>query len=77
MAFTTPDIFVYPDGRVDRKNAAAYTGSKVKTLAMHAWRGTGPPYIKRGRVYYYIKDLDAWIGAGLVRSSAQTPAARG
>lgn len=72
MEFKRPDIFMFPDGRLDRRNAAAYIGLAVKTLAMHACRGTGPQYIKRGRVFYYREDLDAWIRAGSVRSSAQS-----
>ena len=55
----TPDVFVLPDGRMDRKNAARYLGLSVKTLAMHASRGTGPSFVKRGRVFYFQEDLDA------------------
>jgi len=62
MTINTPTIFMLPDGRMDRRNAAAYLGLSVKTLAMHATRGTGPKFIKRGRVWYYKTDLDAWLG---------------
>ena len=35
-------VQMYPDGRLDRANAARYTGFSVKTLAMHA---TGRPFM--------------------------------
>lgn len=69
--FKSLEVFVYPDGRMDRKNAARYVGLSVKTLAMHASRGTGPKYIKIGRVFYFRHELDAWIKAGETRSAAQ------
>lgn len=72
MAINTPDIFVLPDGRMDRKNAAAYTGLAVKTLAMHASKGTGPVFVKRGRVWYRKDDLDVWLNG----STSSTAAAR-
>jgi hypothetical protein len=56
---------------MDRKNAALYLGLAEKTLAMHACRGSGPPYVKRGRVFYYREDLDKWLREGRVVSSAQ------
>lgn len=55
------EIFVYPDGRVDAKNAAIYLGLSEKTLAMKRCEGTGPKFIKMGRIFYFIRDLDAWI----------------
>jgi hypothetical protein len=58
------DVVILPDGRMDRKNAALYLGLKVKTLAMHASRGTGPAFIKRGRVFYFRDDLDDWVSGG-------------
>ena len=39
------------------------------------WRasGTGPRFIKRGRIFYYKEDLDAWLNEnGRHRSTAQT-----
>lgn len=53
----------YPDGRMDTKNAAAYLGLSVKTLAMKRSNGTGPKFIKQGRIFYYKEDLDEWINA--------------
>jgi hypothetical protein len=55
------EVVILPDGRMDRKNAALYLGLAVKTLAMHATRGTGPSFIKRGRVFYFRDDLDNWL----------------
>jgi hypothetical protein len=57
----TVKVVILPDGRMDRKNAALYLGLSEKTLAMHACRGRGPAYVKRGKVFYYRDDLDRWI----------------
>lgn len=54
-------IVTYPDGRLDNKNAALYLGLKEKTLAMMRSAGTGPRFIKRGRIFYYREDLDHWL----------------
>ena len=55
-------VRVLPDGRMDRKNAAKYIGRATKTMAMWAMEGKGPPVHKvGGRVFYYRKDLDAFI----------------
>ena len=65
-------IQMLPDGRFDAKNAARYLGLKEKTLAMMRSDGTGPRFIKRGRVYYFKEDLDAWLNKyGRVTSTAQ------
>ena len=54
-------VTLFPDGRLDAKNAARYLGLKEKTLAMMRGQGTGPRFIKRGRIFYYKEDLDAWL----------------
>ena len=54
-------VRMYPDGRMDAKNAALYLGLEEKTLAMKRSDGTGPHFIKRGRIFYFKEDLDAWI----------------
>jgi len=54
-------IITYPDGRLDNKNAALYLGLKEKTLAMMRSAGTGPQFIKRGKIFYYREDLDNWL----------------
>jgi Helix-turn-helix domain len=60
----TVHVTILPDGRMDRKNAARYTGLSEKTLAMYASRGTGPAFVKRGKVFYFQEDLDRWIREG-------------
>jgi hypothetical protein len=65
-------IVVYPDGRLDSENAARFLGLSPKTLAMMRTAGTGPKFVKRGRVFYYLDDLQAWLGEPpRVRSTAQ------
>jgi hypothetical protein len=65
-------VKMYPDGRMDTKNAAIYLGFEEKTLAMKRSDGTGPSFIKRGRIFYFKEDLDTWINkAGKARSTAQ------
>lgn len=54
-------IVQFPDGRLDNNNAALYLGLSTKTLAMWRSHGKGPKFIKRGRIFYYREDLEAWI----------------
>ena len=54
-------VVVLPDGRLDTQNAAKYLGLSPKTLAMMRTGGTGPKFIKRGRVFYYLEDLQGWM----------------
>lgn len=65
------DVVVLPDGRMDPKNAATYCGLSVKTLAMKRCDGTGPKFVKLGRVFYYREDLDNWLRSARVCSTAQ------
>jgi hypothetical protein len=67
----SPSVLVLPDGRVDAKNAATYLGLSVKTLAIKRSLGTGPKFVKQGRVFYFVKDLDAWLKQGAATSTAQ------
>lgn len=64
-------VQVLPDGRMDAKNAARYCGLSEKTMAMKRCTGTGPKYVKPGRIFYYRTDLDAWLSADRVGSTAQ------
>ena len=57
----TIEIEVYPDGRLDVFNTAKYLGLSDKTLAMMRCNGTGPLYIKQGKVFYFKSDLDQWL----------------
>jgi hypothetical protein len=67
------EIVVYPDGRLNTANAALYLGLKEKTLAMMRGSGTGPRFIKRGRIFYFKDDLDTWLNAyGRYTSTAQS-----
>ena len=70
-------ILILPDGRMDTKNAARYLGLSEKTLAMMRSCGTGPIYIKQGRIFYYQEDLDTWLREGRVVSTAQLRASQG
>jgi hypothetical protein len=65
-------VIIFPDGRLDTDNAAQYLGLSTKTLAMMRSAGTGPKFVKRGRIFYFLEDLQAWMGAQpRVRSTAQ------
>ncbi len=67
----TLNLFVFPDGRMDRKNAAQYLGCAPKTMADWATKGSGPEYLLvGGRVFYFKASLDAWIGAQAASSSS-------
>ena len=68
---TTAGVVVLPDGRMDPKNASAYCGLSVKTLAMKRCNGTGPKFVKLGRIFYFRDDLDAWLLRARVVSTAQ------
>lgn len=67
----TAQVLVLPDGRMDPKNASAYCGLSVKTLAMKRCQGNGPKFVKLGRIFYFREDLDAWLQRGRVVSTAQ------
>ena len=59
------------DGRMSTRAAAEYLGVSVKTLAMKRCAGTGPPFVKMGRVFYYRADLDQWLMSRRVSSTAE------
>ncbi|MBF0454185.1 MAG: helix-turn-helix domain-containing protein [Magnetococcales bacterium] len=78
MKIETVTVKVLPDGRLDTRNAAAYLGLSEKTLAMARSNGTGPRFVKRGRIFYFKEDLDAWVNAhGRMQSTAQAQQATG
>ena len=55
-------VRVLPDGRMSRRDAAAYLGRAEKTLAMWELDGKGPPSVKvGGRRFYFKNVLDAFI----------------
>lgn len=67
MTLTEPAIEqvrvrVLPDGRMTRKDAAAYLGRAEKTLAMWGLEAKGPQSILvGGRRFYFKAVLDAFI----------------
>jgi len=70
-------VTVLPDGRMNTKNAAIYIGLSEKTLAMKRCDGTGPKFVKKGRIFYYKEDLDAWMSEGQrAKSTAQLSAVK-
>ena len=66
------EVVMFPDGRMDTKNAASYVGLSEKTMAMQRCEGSGPKYLKRGRIFYFKEDLDTWIKSGRVSSTTQS-----
>lgn len=60
-----------PDRRTDAAGASIFLGLSPKTLANHRTTGTGPAFVKRGRVWYYEADLLAWLATGRASSTAQ------
>jgi hypothetical protein len=66
------EVVTYPDGRMNTSNTSKYTGLSDKTLAMMRCNGTGPKFIKRGRIFYFQSDIDDWMNAnGRMTSTAQ------
>jgi hypothetical protein len=65
------DIKVTLDGQVAAADAAIYLGLKDKTLAMQRTYGGGPPFLKLGRIWYFKQDLDDWIKARRVTTTAE------
>jgi helix-turn-helix protein len=72
--FTPLPLRMLPDGRLDTRNAALYLGCSPKTLAHMRCSGKGPSFLKPGRVFYFLADLDAWL-AGHGRRRSTTPGA--
>jgi hypothetical protein len=65
-------VVIFPDGRLDTDNSARFLGLSAKTLAMMRSAGTGPKFVKRGRVFYFLEDLQAWLAEQpRVHSTAQ------
>ena len=57
-------VRVSPDGRVSRRDAAAFLGREPKTLAMWAYEKRGPkPISVGGRIFYKIEDLREFAGS--------------
>lgn len=60
-----PSITILPDGRLSRKDAAAYLGFSVKSLAERCRKGL-PPHSKKvsGKRFYLLSELDDFIKNG-------------
>ena len=55
-------VRITPDGRMTRRDAAAYLGMAEKTLAQWSSEGRGPRMCRvGGRVFYFKDVLDAFI----------------
>jgi hypothetical protein len=65
------EVEILPDGRMNTTNASIYVGLSEKTLAIKRSNGTGPRYVKRGRIFYYKEDLDMWLKNARRVSTAQ------
>jgi predicted DNA-binding transcriptional regulator AlpA len=64
--------FSLPDGRMTTRSAAAFLGLSVSTLATMRSKGTGPKFIRMGRIFYFQSDLEDWIRLNpRVQSTAQ------
>ncbi len=72
-------VRVLPDGRMSRRDTAAYTGFSEKTLTNWALNGHGPrPHRVGGRIFYFKADIDAFIkgeAAPTVSSASEEPGA--
>jgi len=49
------------DGRMNAENAATYIDVSPKTLAQ--WRSLekGPPFKKKGGIWYFKDEVDVWL----------------
>ena len=64
MSISELEALALPDGRMDTRTAALYLGVARATLDFWRWEGSGPRFVKPGRVYYFKKDLDEWLMQG-------------
>ena len=58
------------------KQAAELLNLSEKTLSMWRCKGSGPPFIKRGKILYCKPDLDAWLQEAKYTSTAQAKLGR-
>ena len=58
-------VRILPDGRLTRRDAAAYLGLSEKTLAIWATQGRGPKVQPvAGRRFYFKEELDRFVREG-------------
>lgn len=66
-------VRILPDGRLGRKDAAAFLGLRPKTLAEWARLGLGPlPRKVGGRCFYRLPDLEAFRDTGAREAQSQS-----
>ena len=71
ISVESTSIRILPDGRMTAQDAARYLGLADKTLAMLRSMGGGPVFIKKGRIFYFRDDLDAWLEEGRASSTSE------
>jgi predicted DNA-binding transcriptional regulator AlpA len=64
------------DVLLDQKQTAHFLGLSVRTLERHRLAGTGPPFVRLGRlVRYRQQDLIDFVDRNLRRSTSEEPTA--
>lgn len=67
-------VKVLPDGRVSRADAARFLGLAPGTLATWSSKSCGPrPRRVGGRIYYYVRDLEAFRDTGAREAATDRP----
>lgn len=65
LVVEAPPVIEITPGALSSPNAAQYLGLNNRTLANMRAQGRGPRFFRAGglksRVYYLVKDLDAWL----------------
>lgn len=65
LVVEAPPVIEITPGALSSQGAAAYVGRSAKTLSNLRAQGKGPRFFRAGRlnsrVYYLVKDLDAWL----------------
>lgn len=59
-------VRILPDGRMSRRDAAAYLGRAEKTLAMWQMEGKLRGVRVGGRIFYFKDALDRFIQSGAI-----------
>lgn len=66
------DIRVFPDGRVNCRDACKFLGLSYKTLATQRSQGIGPPFLRVGKaIHYRLDDLQNWLESCRAQSTAE------
>jgi hypothetical protein len=74
LVVETPPVIEITPGALSSSNAASYTGRSQKTLSNLRAQGKGPRFFRAGnlhsRVYYLVRDLDAWLEEQAAQSNS-------